>query len=821
MGEGTDRPSTRERILDAARGISSRHGMRAVTVRAVSEAAGVGMGTLRHHFRSQRELFATLVAEVIDDRIDDSVIADTSLPGPDRLARAVGQLLPDDYADSALLSAWFDVYATAFAQPPSEHSRQLLDAAAQRSHTHARGWLTRLAAEGWLDATRIETTANMLLALSSGLLLETLTPGSPVTFQSARTTLSLAARSALRSEPRPPGQLGDEARSRFLAPTRTLPVSSRSLPDRAIFVSDESGAFQVYAWNRGDDLCWQITDTPTGAFLCAISPDGSTVWSFRDEDGGEKGCWHLTSFPSILGELPPARRVLDGTPGWPVGHAIGTSCAVLSIATENGCTVWVVDDPAGETTERRLRSGTSMTTVYAMDAAEEVVVIGCSDGADALHPQIVVLRVSDGSEVCRLWDGADSSLEVSGFAPIDGDARLLMTHERGGFRMPFIWDTRADERTELDIDLSGEIWARWYPDGTALLLAHTEKGRTRLHRYALESGELEMLDTQPGWIGTGTVRGDGVIDYLWCDAVHPPEHRVLHADGTEHSVTRHGRVARSRPLEDAFIALDDEPGESLHILFATPDDEPRPYPTVFMIHGGPYAADEDFYSPARAAWLDAGFAVVHVNYRGSTGYGRRWRDAIIGDPGRRAVADIARARDWAVESGLACPSQCLIEGWSWGGYLALLSAGLSPTTWVACIAGAPIADYTRAYDEQSETLRAFDRALFGGSPAEVPGVYAASSPATYAAAFDSPALILYGRNDPRTPPGQIQSFIGRLREQGVSHEVYEFDAGHGSLDTAESIRQVETEIGFALRHLPPIVPSEKLTSEEGRRSPVP
>lgn len=774
------------------------------------------MGTLRHHFKSQRELFAELVGEVLDDRIDDSMIRDTSLSGPDRLAQAVAQFLPADYADRSLLSAWFDVYASAFAHPPSEYSRQMLEVAAQRSHTHARAWLTRLASEGWLDATRIDDAANMLLALSSGLLLETLTPGSPITFENAKSTLSLAARSVLRSNPTSPGQLTDETRSRFLSPTRLLPVSSRQLPTHAILVSNESGTFQVYAWNRENDTRWQITDSPTGSYLCGISPDGDTVWSFQDHNGSEKGHWQLTPFPKCPGKVLPSRLALDDVPGMPSGHAIGSSRAVLSIATDDGSTVWVVDDPAGDARERRLRSGTGMTTVYAMDAAEELVVIGDPEESGSLHPQIIVLRTSDGSEVSRIWDGTEGGLEVSGFAPVEGDNRLLMTHERGGFRRPFIWNIGDDERIELDVDLPGEVWARWYPDGTALLLVHTEKGRMRLYRYILDSGDLESLNSRPGWVGTGAVQRDGTIDYLWCDAAHPPEHRVLYPDGSERGVTQdHHQGARSRPVKDAFIALDDEPGENLHILFATPDDEPRLYPTVFMIHGGPYTADEDFYSPRRAAWLDAGFAVVHVNYRGSTGYGRRWRNAIIGDPGRRAVSDIARARAWAIDSGLTRQSQCFIEGWSWGGYLALLSAGLSPRSWAGCIAGAPIADYRHAYEEQSEALRMFDQALFEGSPEEKPDLYAVSSPVTYASTFDCPVLILHGSNDPRTPAGQIESFTSRLREQGKPYEIYEFDAGHGSLDTAESIRQTETEIAFALDQLSPSSPSANTPESAG------
>ncbi len=824
MVEKNGSVATRTRILEAAREISADKGMHAVTVRAVSEAAGVGMGTLRHHFKSQRALFAELVTDVIDDRLDDSAIVDITLSGPDRLVRAVGQFLPLDYADAATVSGWFDIYATAFAQPPSGYSRELLDAASRRAHHHMRIWLARLAEEGWIDAGRIDEAADTLIALSSGLLLETLTAGSPVTFESARATLAFAARAVLRDAPRMPGILGDDARSRFRAPSRTLPVTARENPEHAIFLSNESGTFNVHAWNRVNDRRWQMTDAPLGTSLCGISPDGQTVWTFQDAAGSEFGNWCVARFPQSGDETPTWHPILATTPGTPLGHALGSSLSVLSLATADGSTVWVVEGPPDAPHERPLISDRAMMTVYAMDAAEGRVAIGVAEDGSSIRPQVRVLRISDAAEVAHIWDGPDNGLEVSGFAPLAGDPRLLMAHERNGFRRAFVWNTETDERIELDLDLTGELWARWYPDAVHLLISHTEKGRMRLYRYALDTGELAPVSARPGWIGTGAVRSDGAIEYLWCDAAHPPQHRVIEPDGTDRSVVSDDQEARpSRPLRDAYIPLLDEPGESLHLLYAVPGDELIPRPTVFMVHGGPYAADEDYFSPARAAWLDAGFAVVHVNYRGSTGYGRRWRDAIIGDPGRRAVSDLEQARIWAVASGIARASQCVIEGWSWGGYLALLAAGLHPGSWMACVAGAPIADYVLTYDEQPEMLRAFDRDLFEGSPSEKPELFAASSPRTYVSAIDCPILLLLGRNDPRTPPGQIAAFVERLRAHEKPHEVYEFDGGHGSLDVGESVRQIETEIGFASRVLlrtygHDSLPAQALQARGGQRS---
>ena len=70
----------------------------------------------------------------------------------------------------------------------------------------------------------------------------------------------------------------------------------------------------------------------------------------------------------------------------------------------------------------------------------------------------------------------------------------------------------------------------------------------------------------------------------------------------------------------------------------------------------------------------------------------------------------------------------MVEGWSWGGYLALLAAGTQPGRWAGALAGVPVADYLTAYADEMEQLRAFDRALFGGSPTDRPDTYRASSP---------------------------------------------------------------------------------------------
>ena len=252
----------------------------------------------------------------------------------------------------------------------------------------------------------------------------------------------------------------------------------------------------------------------------------------------------------------------------------------------------------------------------------------------------------------------------------------------------------------------------------------------------------------------------------------------------------------SVPVADVFV---DGPGGPVHALVARPEGSQGALPTVFIVHGGPTASDDDTFAADRAAYVDLGCAVVQVNYRGSTGYGAAWRDAIEGRPGLTELEDLAAVREWAVSSGLA--STCVLTGGSWGGYLTLLGLGTQPDLWSLGVAAVPVADYVAAYEDEMEPLRAFDRSLFGGSPTEVPEVYERCSPLTYVSDVAVPVLVLAGANDPRCPIRQIDNWLTAADELGKEVEVYRFDAGHGSLVVDERLRQMRAELEFVARHL--------------------
>jgi hypothetical protein len=122
-----------------------------------------------------------------------------------------------------------------------------------------------------------------------------------------------------------------------------------------------------------------------------------------------------------------------------------------------------------------------------------------------------------------------------------------------------------------------------------------------------------------------------------------------------------------------------------------------------------------------------------------------------------------------VSLGISEAGRTILAGPSWGGYLTLLGLGTQPQRWSLGIATVPVGDYVAAFEDEMEPLRAFDRALFGGAPDEIPEVYRERSPITYVERVRVPVMILAGENDPRCPIRQIENYVARLRELGTPH----------------------------------------------------
>jgi len=588
---------------------------------------------------------------------------------------------------------------------------------------------------------------------------------------------------------------------RFRAPSMTLPRWAFDDPDRLVYASNRSGSWQVHAWDRAGGGHRQVTEHPTGVTMGAVTPDGGGVLWFDDSKGDEIGVWRLEPFHG--GDTVPL--VPDAKPAWSAGLSLARDGRLaVGLADRTGFSVRV--GRIGQPTSELYRHEQSVD-VADLSRDGRLLVVHHAEHGDNLHPALRAFDVDRGTAIADLWDGDGYSLLAAGLSPVAGDDRLALLHERTGVLRPALWNPVSGERTDLEVDLPGQVEvADWWPDASALLLVHTHLGRDELYRLGLGDGRLARLDHPEGSIAGARVRPDGEVWYRWSSGAEAPGVRAV---GRPEPVVLCGPgepAPGGRPYQS--WSFTNQHGDQVHGFLALPPGD-GPHPTAMLVHGGPTHHDADTWSPQVQALVDHGWAVALVNYRGSTGYGKAWQDALEGNPGRPEVEDVGAGRDDLVARGVADPERVMVAGASWGGYVTLLSIGTVPDGWRVAVAVVPVADYVSAYDDESEGLQAFDRSLFGGSPSEMPDLYRERSPITYADQVRTPVLIMVGDNDTRCPLQQVLNYAKRMEEQGKQVELDRFDAGHGALVTEERIRQTGLLLDYAARHVPGVRPAER------------
>jgi len=203
---------------------------------------------------------------------------------------------------------------------------------------------------------------------------------------------------------------------------------------------------------------------------------------------------------------------------------------------------------------------------------------------------------------------------------------------------------------------------------------------------------------------------------------------------------------------------------------------------VVQVHGGPTAHSEDALSAFIQACVAAGFAVLDPNYRGSTGFGLEFREAIRLDGwGGREQDDIRSGAEAVIARGLAPPGKVAVTGTSYGGY----SSWCAVTRWPSTLLAAPapicgMTDLVVDYYSTRPDLRPYSEEMLGGSPEQVPERYRERSPIHFVDRIAARLLIVQGMNDPNVTPENLHQVEVALKAASIPYETLLFDdEGHG------------------------------------------
>ena len=239
-------------------------------------------------------------------------------------------------------------------------------------------------------------------------------------------------------------------------------------------------------------------------------------------------------------------------------------------------------------------------------------------------------------------------------------------------------------------------------------------------------------------------------------------------------------------------------------LTLPPDAEPENLPTVLNVHGGPWARDGWGYDPEAQWFANRGYACLQVNYRGSTGYGKKFLNAGNKEWGAKMHDDLVDAVRWAVEEGVADPERVAIFGGSYGGYAALAGATFTPDLFrcaVDIVGPSNLVTLINSIPPYWEPLKAiFTKRV--GDPETEEEFLKSRSPLFSVDRIGIPMLIAQGANDPRVKQAESEQIVAAMREKGIAHQYMLFeDEGHGFARPENRLKFYAAAEKFLAEHL--------------------
>ena len=244
-----------------------------------------------------------------------------------------------------------------------------------------------------------------------------------------------------------------------------------------------------------------------------------------------------------------------------------------------------------------------------------------------------------------------------------------------------------------------------------------------------------------------------------------------------------GGLDSSRFVIPEAVSFKSFDGETIHgLLYMPPDVEPGSRPPVLLgVHGGPTAQARPIYSAPFQYLLTRGIAVLDLNFRGSTGYGKRFTRLDDRRLRPNAVRDMAAALDWLAVTGRVDASRAAVMGGSYGGYLTFAALSQLPGRFRAGVGFVGVSNWITALEGASPQLKASDRIEYGDidDPRDR-AFFVELSPITHVKNVRAPLMVLHGANDPRDPVAEADQLVAAIREQGGEVEYLRFpDEGHG------------------------------------------
>jgi dipeptidyl aminopeptidase/acylaminoacyl peptidase len=587
------------------------------------------------------------------------------------------------------------------------------------------------------------------------------------------------------------------------------------------FLSGRSGSQQVWRTDAKGETAEQVTDLALDVQTFRLSPDGKRI------------VVGLAVFPDCADLACSAERLAKQEKGKPSGKlydrlfvrhwdtwADGTKNHLFALKLDGGkATGTPVDLMKGVDADTPTKPyGDDSDFAFTPDGANIIYSARIAGRTEPWSTNFDLFEVpADGSAAAKNLTAGNLAADSQPVVSPDGRYVAWRAQKRPGFESDryglMVQDLKTGATREVDPkwDRSAETLA-WSPDGRTLFTVADDVGQTRLFAIDVATGAARPL-SGPGHVSGFDVGPKGEIVFAH-DALDAPAQLF---ELTQHAFVRSGLAAPRPPQALTTVQLTnhnadrlkdlqfgayeqfDFPGwngETVHGYVVKPAGyvEGKKYPVAFLIHGGPQGSFGNLfhYRWNAETYAGAGFAVVMIDFHGSTGYGQAFVDAISKHWGDRPLEDLQKG--WAAALArypfLDGDRACALGG-SYGGFMVNWIAGVWNQPWKCLVTHDGVFDARMmGYASEEEWFENWEQ---GGMPWEVPQNYEQFNPADHVAAWSKPQLIIHGQNDYRIPVEQGLGAFTALQGRNIPSQFLYFpDENHWVLKPQNSLQWHDT-----------------------------
>lgn len=403
----------------------------------------------------------------------------------------------------------------------------------------------------------------------------------------------------------------------------------------------------------------------------------------------------------------------------------------------------------------------------------------------------------DGTHTVECLDGDSGAYAITQptFSP-DGKTLAYLSDE-SGFGHLTLLDLATRQRRVLttgQAEHSGPGWVAglryfaWSPDSRHIVIRRSENAHHTLWSIEVQTAVQTRLLADSGYtyFGQLTLRASDGRAACFAGATDKPQEVISFYPVSGAPVTIHARSLQA-VFEDGALSVaqpmrwQGADGETVYGLYYPPtsarftsDGLP---PLIVHVHGGPTSQAFMRFEPDIQFWATRGYAVMALNFRGSTGYGRAYMQRLYGDWGGCDVDDAVSAADFLAAQGLIDRAKCVIYGGSSGGYAVLRALTEHPGKFAAGVNLYGVADQFALVRDTHKFERAYSDMLLGKLPQAVK-LYRERSPLFFADHIRDPLIVFQGADDTVVPQNQSDAMVSALRANGVEVE-YHIYAGEG------------------------------------------